>query len=216
MTATSPERTAAGNAAARRQPLLVMKQLRAYHATLAVLVVASYFITDWGHVHQWLGYTVVLVIAVRLGMAFSGAPQLGLMRFYPHFHGLKLDNIFTHPAISQTLLMGIAVCLIGVSVTGVMLDQGRTLGLGSSSQTEVAVAESTEGEEGDEAATPAGRREESPVAEAHEVLANVLIGLVAAHVAYLLLFKRQIALFMLFFARPQAAAKPAVSTPARK
>ncbi len=174
----------------------VMQQLRLYHAFLAVLVVASYISAEWGIVHAWLGYGVAVAIAVRLVLLFTGARQLGLMRFYPHFQGLKLDNAFTHPAISHTLLAAIAVCLIGVTATGIALDKGRALGLTQTAAVSMAPAEDTETSTGERH----GEREESGVERAHDLIGNLLILLVAVHVTYLLAFKRPLALFMLFFA----------------
>jgi hypothetical protein len=58
-----------------------------------------------------LGYAIAVIIGGRLIAALSGLRQLGLSRFYPQFDGLTLGNAFTHPAISKTLLAGIAVCL---------------------------------------------------------------------------------------------------------
>jgi cytochrome b len=171
----------------------VMQRLRLYHAALAVLVVLSYLSGEWGIVHAWLGYGVAAVILVRLGLAATGAPQLGLMRFYPHFEGLKLDNVFTHPAISRTLLAAIAVCTIGATVTGVMMDRGRAIGLAESAVIAPAYAD-------DEAETGArGEREDEGAAEElHETFANFLVLLVVVHVSYLLAFKRPLARFMLF------------------
>ena len=59
----------------------VMSRLRAYHALLAVLVIAAYVSTEWGSAHVWLGYGVAAVIVLRLILALTGAPQLGLTRF---------------------------------------------------------------------------------------------------------------------------------------
>jgi len=72
----------------------MMHRLRVYHAFLAVLVLAAYVSVEWGLVHAWLGYGVAMVILFRLGLALTGAPQLGLMRFYPRFKGLQLGNHF--------------------------------------------------------------------------------------------------------------------------
>jgi len=174
----------------------VMKQLRIVHAFLAVLVVASYISAEWGIVHTWLGYGVAVVIAARLAMVFTGARQLGLMRFYPHFQGLKLDNAFTHPAISHTLLAGIAVCLVGTMATGIALDKGRALGLTQTDAVSTASPLATEASEGERH----GEREESGVGRAHDLLGTLLILLVAVHVIYLLTFKRPLARFMLFLA----------------
>lgn len=64
------------------------------------------------------------MIVVRLVLAATGLPQLGLFRFYPHFAGLTLGTLPTHPAISRTLLLGIAISLIGVVATGLIMAFG--------------------------------------------------------------------------------------------
>lgn len=189
-----------------------MQRLRAYHLLLAVLVVAAYFTGDEDRLHAWLGYGVAVVILLRLLMVFTGAPQLGLMRFYPHFEGLKLGTLFTHPAISRSLLLGIAICTIGAVGTGVWMDGGRSLGIGGAPEG-VARMERVEGpaaadrdheedDDGDEGERRGAGHAESDgdeaVGEVHELLANLLLAFVGAHVTYLLLFKRPLARFMLF------------------
>jgi cytochrome b len=186
-----------------------MQRLRIYHLFLAMLVLAAYFTGDDDRVHAWLGYGVAAVIAVRMLMALAGAPQLGLMRFYPQFAGLKLGTALTHPAISRSLLLGIAVCTIGAVGTGIWMDSGHTLGIGGAASERgraessqvlsvVQVDDDKEGERhGAERSEQEGAGEEA-LEEAHELLANLLLALVAAHVTYLVLFKRPLAQFMLF------------------
>lgn len=184
-----------------------MQRLRIYHLFLAMLVLAAYFTGDDDRVHAWLGYGVAAVIAVRMLMALAGAPQLGLMRFYPQFEGLKLGTALTHPAISRSLLLGIAVCTIGAVGTGIWMDRGHTFGI-SGPPSENLRAESGQvlsvdkrGDEEEAERHGAGRSEdesEEALEEAHELLANLLLALVAAHVTYLVLFKRPLAQFMLF------------------
>lgn len=183
-----------------------MQRLRIYHLFLAMLVLAAYFTGDDDRVHAWLGYGVAAVIAVRMLMALAGAPQLGLMRFYPQFEGLKLGTALTHPAISRSLLLGIAVCTIGAVGTGIWMDSGRTLGIGGAAS-ERGRAENpqvlsvVQVDEEEVERHGAGRSEdegEEGLEEAHELLANLLLALVAAHVTYLVLFKRPLAQFMLF------------------
>ncbi len=176
-----------------------MHRLRAVHAALLVLVVASYISGEWGAIHSWLGYGVAAVILVRLALVFTGLPQLGLSRFYPHFAGLKLDNVATHPAVSRVLLIGIAVLLLGTVATGIALDGGHVLGFGDRADA-AAVFAGEDGEDGDEGRAGA-EREEGPMGEAHELFANLLMLLVGVHVAYLLAFKRPLAKFMLFLER---------------
>jgi cytochrome b len=173
-----------------------MHRLRAVHAALLVLVVASYISGEWGAVHAWLGYGVAAVILVRLALVFSGLPQLGLSRFYPHFAGLKLDNVATHPAVSRILLVAIAVLLLGTVATGIALDGGRVFGFADPVGT-TAVFEAEDGDEG-RADT---EEEEGLMGEAHEMFANLLMLLVGVHVTYLLAFKRPLAKFMLFLER---------------
>jgi cytochrome b len=174
-----------------------MHRLRLYHAALAVIVIFAFFSPEWGRLHLWLGYGVGAMILVRLLLALTGARQLGLSRFYPEFHGLKLDNLFAHPVISRILLMSIAIALIGVTGTGIAMDGGRLFGLSPSPG--LAPASATQGvEEGDEGGDEGEGEEEGPLGEAHELLGNLLMGLVGAHVAYLIAFKRPVARFMLF------------------
>jgi 3-ketosteroid 9alpha-monooxygenase subunit B len=180
----------------------MMHRLRIYHALLAALVIAAYISGEWGTIHLWLGYGIAVVIILRLLFAFAGAPQLGLARFYPQFTDLKLDSIFTSPIISRSLLLGIAVCLIGVTLTGFGLDGGRGLGIAQSQ-----IASSAYADDDDEHGKRRGDREENKVLEeAHELFSNLLMLLVAGHVTYLLAFKRPIARFMLFV-EPKNASK---------
>ena len=188
----------------------VMSRLRAFHALLVVLVVAAYFSTEWGSAHAWLGYGVAAVVVLDLILALTGAPQLGLTRFYPQFQGLKLDNAFAHPAISRVLLVGIAACMIGVTGTGIAMDRGRAFIAASpanSSSVQGETPSAAVGEANEEREGEGGEGEEGgPLGEIHEVFGNALMLLVASHIAYLFLFKRPLARFMLF-AAPKKTAK---------
>ncbi|NBU29863.1 MAG: hypothetical protein EBS42_17105 [Caulobacteraceae bacterium] len=198
----------------------ILSRLRAYHALLAILVLVAYFGADWHRLHVWVGYGVAAVILLRLGMALSGSPQLGLSRFYPQFSGLTLNTLATHPLVSHGLLLGIAICLLGVTATGIVMDGGRAFGLvrpvaaGAMPKRPEALAPSVEVRDRDEATEPSEGRghedgeegEDGPLGQAHQLFATVLMALVATHVTYLLLFKRPLARFMIFF--PARKAKP--------
>lgn len=190
-----------------------MYRLRLSHAALALLATAAYLTGESAPIHEWLGYSVLVVILVRIALAFTGAPQLGLMRFCPSFEGMRLGNLATHPAISRTLLAGIAICLIGAVTTGVIMDKGGTIGLASimlvpaahaetesESAASVTVSASTGDEDEDEG-------EEGGMGELHETFSNILLILVGLHIAYLFAFKRPIARFMLFAAKPSRTPK---------
>lgn len=167
--------------------MAVMHRIRIFHAFLAITVLAAYFSAETGLIHAWLGYGVAALIAFRLIWALSGAPQLGLERFYPSFKDLHLKGIATHPAISRLLLACIALSVIGATGTGIMMDNGRSLQPASLSSLPFS-AESEESED------ESGEAYE----EAHELLANLAMAFVVMHVLYLLAFKRPLARFMLF------------------
>ena len=189
--------------------IAVMHRLRAYHALLALLAIAAYLSAEWGMVHAWLGYGVAAMIVIRLALALTGAPQLGLMRFYPHFDGMKLGNAMTHPAISRTLLLAIAISLIGVTGTGIAMDQGRALTLsGGSRVSSSTIISEARGDEQHELREHSEEEEdedededEGVLSEVHEFFGNLSVLIVGLHVTYLLLFKRPVALFMLFLDR---------------
>ncbi|MFM2257924.1 MAG: hypothetical protein RIQ28_1771 [Pseudomonadota bacterium] len=167
--------------------MAVMHRIRIFHAFLAITVLAAYFSAETGLIHAWLGYGVAALIAFRLIWALSGAPQLGLERFYPSFKDLHLKGIATHPAISRLLLACIALSVIGATGTGIMMDNGRALQPASLSS----LAFSAESEESEDESGEAYE-------ETHELLANLAMAFVVMHVLYLLAFKRPLARFMLF------------------
>lgn len=188
-----------------------MHSIRTYHAILALLVLLAYVTSEWGLIHAWLGYGVGLMIVVRLGLAASGLPQLGLERFYPHFTGLKLGRITTHPAISRSILFAIAISLVTVTSTGMVMDAGRTFsGEAPAQQSDLPASTKAEdgkhngADEGDEGESESEGEEEAdgedggPLGEVHEFFGNLILLLVGVHVAYLLAFKRSLVRFMLF------------------
>ncbi len=168
----------------------IMSRIRLYHATLALLAVAAYLTGKPGAIHAWLGYALAGVIIFRLGWALSGNRQVGLTRFYLQFADLKLNNIFTHPAVSKVFMLGIAASLIMATVTGILLDHGQSLLIGNHN---VALVSSSE--------NILDANDGNFVKDIHEVAANVLLFFVSMHVTYLLLFKRPLAKFMLFISR---------------
>jgi cytochrome b len=183
----------------------VMQGLRAYHAALGLLVIAAFLTGEAGTIHLVLGYAVAVILGGRVLAAFSGVRPLGLSRFYPQFEGLKLDNAFTHPAISKALLAGIAATLILATASGIALDRGRANGPVAA----VAITTtqpSVEARRGEREHDRGGENEGGALGHLHEGVSNALMLLVALHVCYLLLFKRPLARFMLFLGAPATAA----------
>lgn len=188
-----------------------MKKLRVWHAMIAILATATYLSEDAQPLHQLLGYGVVILIVVRVLLAVFGSGALGLKRFYPSFHDLRLGTLATHPAISRTLLFGIAVALLAATTTGVLMDRGEALKSVETTGVGVPLSQYLVAGNDHEQANRAGDDdhgegenddEEGLLGEVHELFANLLIGLVALHVSYLILFKWPLARFMLFIRQP--------------
>ena len=102
----------------------LMQRIRAYHITLATVTILAFVTGDFGFIHDVLGYALAAVIVLRLLWALFNPRQVGLNRFYPQFEGLRTDNWTRHPGVSQTLILGIAITLIGATITGVLLPAG--------------------------------------------------------------------------------------------
>lgn len=177
----------------------IIRRIRIYHATLGILSILAYLTGDFGMVHSWLGYGVAVVIALRLLWALSGNPHVGLMRFYPSFEGLKLTNAFTHPAITKTFMLGIALSLLAVTATGITMDKGESIGLTNTEFVSATHADDDKHNKKNESFL------EEALEETHEFFANLLLVFVGLHVSYLLLFKTSLAKFMLFI--PKASDK---------
>lgn len=173
----------------------IIHRIRIYHATLAALSILAYLTGDFGLIHSWLGYGIAAVITLRLLWALSGDPHVGLLRFYPSFEGLNLSNAFTHPAITKTLILGIAISLIAATVTGIAMDKGKSIGLAKAQLVSVAYADQDKERDKDESLIG------EALEETHEFFANLLLLFVGLHVSYLLLFKRSLAKFMLFISK---------------
>lgn len=168
-----------------------MQCIRIYHATLAILAILAYLTGEFGLIHAWLGYGVAIVIVLRLLWALSGERQVGLMRFYPSFEGLKFNNAFTHPSISKSLMLGIALSLILATGTGIALDKGKSVGLANAEIVASAYADDDEEKESKGFLSDV-------LEESHELFANLMLLFVGMHVTYIVLFKFPLAKFMLF------------------
>ncbi len=171
----------------------ILSRIRIFHALLACLAALSYLTGEAGFIHAWLGYGLAFVITMRLLWAFGGERQVGLMRFYPSFEGLVLNNAVTHPSISKSLILGIALNLILATATGIAMDNGKSIGLANTSVVSVAYADD------EESAQVEIDAEEGMLAESHELFANLMLLFVGMHVAYLLVFKLPLVKFMVFW-----------------
>lgn len=176
--------------------MTLMQRVRVYHAALAVLAVLAFLSGDFGLVHAWLGYAVAAIIVLRLMWAAVNPRQLGLNRFYPEFDGLRFDNAVRHPGVSKLLILCVALSLIGATLTGVAMDRGRAIGVADAGQGGALIAAARADDDRHEGSD--GRGGDEFFEEIHESLSNLFIMFVVLHAGYLLLFKRPLALYMLY------------------
>ncbi|MDP1627414.1 MAG: cytochrome b/b6 domain-containing protein [Parvibaculum sp.] len=172
----------------------VFHRIRLYHAALAILVAAAYLTGDeLDDLHIWLGYAVAAVILFRVLWAAIGPRQLGISRLFPDLTELAKVRRLNHPMISRTLLAGIVINLLLATGTGLLMEPSPIGQLAAEMSIAPAFADDDREREHDRD----GKKNEV-LEEVHETTANLLVLFVALHVAYLLAFKRPMALFMLF------------------
>lgn len=189
-----------------------MKTLRFYHVALAVGALIAYFTAEeLGLVHAWVGYVVAALLLLRLLLGLVGKRGFEFKRWFPAFAPPPRGQTgIRHPAVSRGLVLGILICVTGAAGTGIAMDRGGTL-VGQSIRLDDEKGERGE-EHGDndgehrqliesddrhESANSEGD-EEGLLGELHETFGNLLLPLVGLHVLYLLLFRFELARFMLF------------------
>ena len=173
----------------------VFHKIRFYHAVLAILVTAAYLTGDeLDEVHLWLGYGVALVILFRIAWAAAGSKQLGISKLFPDVVALAKVRRLNHPMISRTLLAGIVINLLLVTGTGLMMEPPPIGAFAA----ELTVSPALADDEDRDRERGSDHEGGEVLEEIHETTANLLVLFVLLHVAYLLTFKRPMALFMLF------------------
>lgn len=158
-------------------------RFRLYHWSLAAFFVGAYLSGDSAEtLHVWLGYGLIVLLCIRLLAALrttSGFPRLLLSRRTTMAAKTRFGK-----GLTALLLAALAMC----SALGwLMIDNVDFINASSAADLSDAwklSALNTEGLPGDPA-------------ETHEFLANLALGLVAAHLGFLLLFARKPAWTML-------------------
>ena len=187
----------------------VFEQIRAYHIGLIALTALSYITGEFGKVHSWLGYGVAGVIVLRVLWGLVGPKQVGISRFFPHLADIRRIRWLNDPVVSRVLIAAVATALLTVSATGIALvppDQINNspraeAGLTTTVISGVIVGPALASDDDD---GKGSKREDSAPEELHEFAANLVVLTVALHVLYLFIFKRDLALFMVFVKRPAA------------
>jgi cytochrome b len=193
-----------------------MKAFRFYHLLLGLGVLTAWFTAEeLGLVHAWTGYAVAALLAVRLVLGLAGSGGFALRRLLPRGRA-------SGSAVSSALALALVSAISGTAVTGIAMDGGGTL-VGKSIRSEDEREDRRHGRDDDgehESMAPptmlgmipaaraddgeGGQREEGLLGEVHETLGNLILTLAVAHALYLLLFRLQMAKFMLFLNRKPA------------
>lgn len=191
-----------------------MQAFRIYHVLFAIGATVSYFTAEeLGLVHAWLGYGIAALIACRLVLGLLARRGFAFRRLIPRLASPPQGMTgMRHPAINQVLALALLVSVAGAAGTGIAMDKGGTLS-GKSIR-----ADDKDGEHGREdgeereasfsliarAYADDGEREgeeEGPLGELHEAFGSVLLPLALLHALYLLVFRFDMARFMLFLPR---------------
>ncbi len=180
-----------------------MSSFRIYHLLLAAAVVGAYFTSEsTGVPHAWIGYGIAALVILRLALGLAGKSGFGWQRLRLKRTGRNPGrSALTHPLVGRALTLALLLCVATAATTGVMMDRGGTL-VGQS----IRATEDEKRERHEE-----GAHEESLVAEVHETSGNALLPLVIAHLLWMLVARRELALFVLFW--PKRRRSPATLTP---
>ncbi|MCT2401867.1 cytochrome b/b6 domain-containing protein [Novosphingobium mangrovi (ex Huang et al. 2023)] len=171
-----------------------MKAFRTYHLFFVLAVIIAYFTAEGLDLaHAWAGYLVAAFLALRGLLGLMRARGFAWTRLVP----------FGPSAVTHALTLALFLCIAGVTATGIVMDKGASLSTPPTLQ--------IRNEHGDQKAEHGryfGETErherESAMNEIHEVLGNILLPLAIVHVLYLLLFRFDMARFMLFAPRKAA------------
>jgi len=184
------------------------RKLRLYHAMLASSALAAYATGEAGIVHAWIGYALVGIILFRVAWGMFGPSQFRIGRFLPDLASLLRIRTANDPAIARVLLGGVVASLLLVAGTGIALDQAKSLNVAAEART-VPVpriefrphgTSMTHGTTTQNASRDDDDDDENEgwLAELHEFAANMMLLFVGLHVAYMVVFRRPLAGFMVF------------------
>lgn len=169
-----------------------MSSFRLYHLCLAVLAVLAYLTGEAGIVHDWLGYAVAAAIVLRLLLSLGSNHQFSFARFMPA--AAPAGQFLKSPIVGKLLLAAVLLSLLVATGTGIAMDKGRALGFENASIIAAAQADDDESEDRSESEED----EEGVFYEAHEASASLMLLFVFLHAAWLITFRRPLALYMLF------------------
>ena len=177
------------------EKLLVWDPLvRIFHWTLVAAFTMAYLTgEDAPPLHEWMGYFVLALVLVRVVWGFIG-PEHARFADFVRGPGLVLANLrdvvllrakryLGHSPAGGAMVIVLLAMLAATSVTGILAEQSENV-----AATAAVVTTAMADENGHEMERAGGEEEaESPLVEAHEVLANLTLALVFLHIAGVIL-----------------------------
>ncbi|MFZ1642302.1 MAG: cytochrome b/b6 domain-containing protein [Candidatus Contendobacter sp.] len=161
---------------------------RLFHWLFVLVLAAVYLSGDDGELlHIWLGYGLVVLVAVRLLLALirvKGFPVL-----WPAFRSGAASI-----TVSRLLVIALFLSASATLTTGlIMVDHSRVLGLAAAQAITPAYAD----DDGVAGFGDEVGRFSSEIEDLHEIAANTTLVIAALHIGFLLAFRRRIAVNMI-------------------
>ncbi|WP_319557717.1 cytochrome b/b6 domain-containing protein [Thiomicrorhabdus sp.] len=103
--------------------------VRLFHWSVAVLFLASYWLTEGGSsIHEYCGYAVMLLVIARIFWGFIGSPNAVFKNFWPTAAAIKaqLKDFSSHPhghghsPLGALMVLTLLVLLLITSLSGWM------------------------------------------------------------------------------------------------
>ena len=190
-----------------------MKKFRLFHLLFAGGVALAWFTGEaLGLVHAWTGYAIAALVLLRIALGLARQRGFEFARVLPRLvTPPRGQEGIRHPAIGKAITLALLLAVSTAAATGIMMDKGGTL-VGQS----IRANDGDEEHEGRENAAlslvPAAHAEDGEAREGdedrhgllgavHKTVGNALLPLVVLHMAWLLLFRFELARFILFLPR---------------
>jgi cytochrome b len=201
-----------------------MPFFRVYHILFGAAALAAYLTAEeLGLVHAWLGYGIAALLLLRLALGLVHSRGFEFRRLLPRGGRAPLgQGGIRHPAIGHALTLALLVSIGGAATTGIAMDRGGTLvgqsirnGDGEGREHDEReddedhelslglIGTARAGDDGDGA--EGGEDEGGPLGELHETFGNIMLPLVLAHLGWLLLFRLDLARYVLFLKRARVS-----------
>ncbi|MDH3694170.1 MAG: cytochrome b/b6 domain-containing protein [Gammaproteobacteria bacterium] len=105
--------------------------VRLFHWSVVILFLTNYWLIESGSLHDWLGYTLAALVAMRLIWGVIGSPYARFSNFFPTPRRLKsyLSNLMNgqptrnvgHNPIGSMMILILLSLLIVLSISGWMI-----------------------------------------------------------------------------------------------